>query len=92
MVPALTQAAMLQNPDDSGVGYSGIKQVIFCWKCGTKGALTVRFNGGKPIPLRIWKPTGGGTSAECVSMPDNGFVPVWNRVRLGGRNPYRCRL
>ena len=79
MVPALTQAAMLENPADN-VLYSGIN-VISGWKCDTKGALTVRFNGGKPIPL-VYGSQRDDTRPVCGDA-DNGFVAIWNWAILG---------
>ena len=47
--PSLAAAAVLENPGNNQT-YSGIG-VISGWKCSTNGPLTVRFNGGAPVPL-----------------------------------------
>ena len=75
----VTQAAMLENPADNAL-YSGIN-VISGWKCDAKGALTVRFNEGKPIPL-VYGSQRDDTRPVCGDA-NNGFVAIWNWAILG---------
>ncbi len=49
LASTLVHAATLGNPGNNQ-SYSGIG-VISGWKCSANGPLTVRFNGGTPIPL-----------------------------------------
>ena len=84
LAPSLVRAATLGIPGQ-GATLSGIG-VISGWKCAAKGALTIRFNGGDPLPLLY------GTerpdvrqNGQCLDNDhDNvGFVAVWNWARLG---------
>ncbi len=62
LAPSLAQAASLENPS-GGLFYSGIG-VISGWKCEANGELTVRFNGGEPIPLVYGSRTWSGWSKK----------------------------
>lgn len=72
-------AAVLGNPAPGRL-YSGIG-VISGWKCEADGDLTVRFNGGKAIPL-AYRNDRPDTQAVCGDT-NNGFVAIWNWARLG---------
>ena len=73
------KAARLENPGD-GQLYSGIG-VISGWKCETDGPLTVRFNGGRSIPL-VYGSERTDTRSVCGDA-NNGFVALWNWGNLG---------
>ena len=66
--------ATLELPG-SGSIQSGIG-VISGWKCDANGQLTVRFNGGRSLPL-IYRSERGDTRSVCGDS-DNGFVAIWN--------------
>ncbi len=72
------EAATLENPGEGQV-YSGIG-VISGWKCEADGPLTVRFNGGRLVPL-IYGSERTDTRSVCGDT-DNGFVALWNWGRL----------
>ena len=74
-------AAMLGNPGEGGL-YSGIG-VISGWKCEANGPLTVRFNGGEPIPLVYGSQRPDVLEAGACSRDRVGFVAIWNWGRLG---------
>ena len=59
----------------SGVG------VISGWKCQANGQLTVRFNGGRSLPLS-YRSERGDTRSACGDS-ENGFVALWNWSVLG---------
>ena len=71
--------ATLEIPG-SGSTQSGIG-VISGWKCDANGQLTVRFNGGRSLPL-IYRSERGDTRSVCGDS-DNGFVAIWNWGVLG---------
>ena len=79
LAAAPSGAALLENP---GVGqlYSGIG-VISGWKCEAAGPLTVRFNGGEPVPL-AYRNERPDTGVVCGDT-NNGFVAIWNWALLG---------
>ena len=79
LFPTVTQAALLENPTHNTL-YSGIG-VISGWKCDAKGALTVRFNGEKPVPL-VYGSQRNDTRSVCGDT-NNGFVAIWNWAILG---------
>ena len=79
LTPGLTPAAVLENPGQ-GLSYSGIG-VISGWKCEAAGPLTVRFNGGAPIPL-LYGSERGDTAGVCGDT-NNGYVAIWNWAELG---------
>ena len=68
------EAARLENPGDGQV-YSGIG-VISGWKCEVDGPLTIRFNGGPPVPL-VYGSERPDTRSVCGDA-NNGFVAIWN--------------
>ncbi len=72
-------AAVLDIPG-SRATLSGIG-VISGWKCEATGALTVRFDGGEPIPL-LHGAERGDTRRECGDV-NNGFVAIMNWALLG---------
>ena len=72
------EAATLENPGEGQV-YSGIG-VISGWKCDADGPLTVRFNGGRSIPL-VYGSERTDTRSVCGDT-DNGFVALWNWGKL----------
>ena len=69
----VAHAAILENPSphsfSSGIG------VISGWKCDA-GELTVRFDGGEPIPLAYLNER-ADTASVCGDT-DNGFVSIMN--------------
>ena len=81
LVPSLTYAASLENPS-GGLFYSGIG-VISGWKCEANGELTVRFNGGEPVPLVYGSQRPDVRDAGACASADVGFVAIWNWARLG---------
>ena len=68
------EAAHLENPGEGQV-YSGIG-VISGWKCEADGPLTIRFNGGPPVPL-VYGSERPDTRSVCGDA-NNGFVAIWN--------------
>ena len=70
---------VLENPQP-GAFKSGIG-VISGWKCEAAGPLTVRFNGGNPIPLAYGNER-SDTQSVCGDT-NNGFVSIWNWSNLG---------
>ncbi len=79
--PSLVQAASLENPS-GGLFYSGVG-VISGWKCEANGELTVRFNGGEPIPLVYGSQRPDVLDAGACASADVGFVAIYNWARLG---------
>ena len=73
--------AALENPA-SGSFYSGIG-VISGWKCTAIGQLTVRFNGGDPIPLAYGNVRGDVRNAGACPSAQVGFVSIMNWAELG---------
>ena len=84
LAPALAHTASLENPS-GGLFYSGIG-VISGWKCEANGELTVRFNGGDPIPLIYGSERPDVRDAGACASADVGFVAIWNWARLGDGN------
>ena len=80
LAPSLAHAATLENPS-GGLFYSGIG-VISGWKCEA-GELTVRFNGGEPIPLVYGSERPDVLDAGACDSADVGFVAIWNWANLG---------
>ena len=78
LTPSLAYAAVLENPS-GGNFYSGIG-VISGWKCEVNGELTVRFDGGRSIPL-LYGSERLDTRSACGDA-NNGFVAIWNWARL----------
>ena len=78
LAPTFAHTAVLENPSGRNF-YSGIG-VISGWKCDA-GELTVRFNGGNPIPLAYLNER-ADTASVCGDT-DNGFVAIWNWGNLG---------
>ena len=76
LAPSLVYAASLENPS-GGLFYSGIG-VISGWKCEANGELTVRFNGGEPIPLIYGSERPDVRDAGACPSADVGFVAIWN--------------
>ena len=72
------EAATLENPGEGQV-YSGIG-VISGWKCEADGPLTIRFNGGPPVPL-VYGSERPDTRSVCGDA-NNGFVAIWNWGKL----------
>ena len=79
LTPALTPAAVLEIPGP-GANLSGIG-VISGWKCAAAGAITVRLDGGPPLPL-LYGSERGDTHGACGDT-NNGFVAIWNWAELG---------
>ena len=73
------QEAQLENPGHSQL-YSGLG-VVSGWKCDVEGPLTIRFNGGQPVPL-IYGSERADTDPICGDTA-NGFVALWNWALLG---------
>ena len=70
----------LENPGP-GVTHSGIG-VISGWKCSA-GDLTVRFNGGAPIPLSYGSARADVRAAGACPRAEVGFVSIMNWGNLG---------
>lgn len=79
--PSLAYAAALDIPGH-GTTLSGIG-VISGWKCEANGDLTIRFNGGDPIPLLYGSERGDVSGAGACPDSDVGFVAVMNWGILG---------
>lgn len=81
LIPSLTHAATLDIPGNdttlSGIG------LISGWKCEAKGDLTIRFNGGDPIPLLYGSERGDVRDVGACPDADVGFVAVMNWGNLG---------
>ena len=80
LAPALVHAAALENPS-GGLFYSGVG-VISGWKCEANGELTVRFNGGEPIPLVYGSERPDVLDVGACASADVGFVAIYNWARL----------
>ena len=74
LTPALIQAATLEIPGP-GANLSGIG-VISGWKCEVTGTITVRIDGGNPIPM-LYGSERGDTRSVCGDSA-NGFVAIFN--------------
>ena len=81
LAPSLAHAATLETPKN-GSFYSGIG-VIRGWKCEANGELTVRFNGGDPIPLVYGSKRPDVLNAGACDSDAVGFVAIWNWANLG---------
>ena len=81
LAPSLAHAATLDIPGN-GTTLSGIG-VISGWKCEAKGDLTIRFNGGDPIPLLYGSERTDVRDTGACPDTDVGFVAVWNWGNLG---------
>ena len=81
LVPSLAHAAALDIPGH-GTTLSGIG-VISGWKCAADGALTIRFNGGDPLPLLYGSERGDVRRQGACPDSDVGFVAVMNWGELG---------
>ena len=75
-----TTKGSLENPGP-GVTLSGIG-VISGWICEA-GELTVRFNGGAPIPLSYGSVRTDVRNAGACPRTEVGFVALWNWGNLG---------
>ncbi len=80
LAPSLAHTASLENPS-GGLFYSGIG-VISGWKCEANGELTVRFNGGEPIPLIYGSQRPDVLDVGACASADVGFVAIYNWARL----------
>lgn len=80
LTPFLGWAATLEIPSPyttlSGIG------VISGWKCEA-GELTVRFDGGDPLPLVHGSERGDVLNAGACDHPEVGFVSIMNWGELG---------
>ena len=76
LAPALAHATVLENPGN-GLNYSGIG-VISGWKCEANGPLTVRFDGGDPLPLLYGSERTDVLDAGACGDANVGFVAIWN--------------
>ena len=81
LTPALAYSAVLENPANDSL-YSGIG-VISGWKCTANGTLTVRFNGGDPVPLAYGNERVDVRGAGACPGANVGFVSIWNWANLG---------
>ena len=81
LAPSLAHAAALDIPGH-GTTLSGIG-VISGWKCEATGALTIRFNGGDPLPLLYGSERGDVRRQGACPDSDVGFVAVMNWGELG---------
>lgn len=75
-----TTKGTLENPGP-GVTHSGIG-VISGWKCDA-GELTVRFNGGAPLPLSYGSSRTDVRDAGACPHAEVGFVSIMNWGNLG---------
>ena len=73
--------AALENPAN-GSFYSGLG-VISGWKCTANGPLTVRFNGGAPLPLAYGNARADVRNAGACPSAQVGFVSIMNWAELG---------
>ena len=73
--------ATLENPSD-GSFYSGLG-VVSGWKCTANGPLTVRFNGGAPLPLAYGNERPDVRDAGACPSAHVGFVSIMNWAELG---------
>ena len=80
LAPPLSQAAVLGIPS-SGFTYSGVG-VLSGWKCEA-GELTVRFDGGPPLPLVYGSERKDVLDAGACDHAEVGFVAIWNWANLG---------
>ena len=74
-IPPLAYAQSALDVPGTGDTLSGIG-VIHGWKCETHGPLTVRIDGGTPIPL-LYGSERGDTRGVCGDTL-NGFVAIYN--------------
>ena len=72
--PAVTH--VLDIPAAGGL-YSGVG-AIHGWICEPMGDLTVRFNGGAPIPLLYGAQRADVLAAGACDHAAVGFVTIWN--------------
>ena len=75
-----TTKGTLENPG-RGTTMSGVG-VISGWKCDA-GELTVRFNGGAPLPLLYGSVRTDVRDAGACPHAEVGFVALWNWGNLG---------
>lgn len=77
---AQAQAATLEIPTRhttlSGIG------IVSGWKCDA-GELTVRFNGGPPVPLLYGAERPDVLDAGACDTAEVGFLTIWNYGELG---------
>ena len=76
LTPLLARPAILGVPYDNLV-ISGVS-VISGWKCEAVGELTIRFNGGTPIPLLHGAQRPDVLNAGACSHDRVGFLTIWN--------------
>ena len=76
LMDSLAHAAILDIPAH-GTTLSGIG-VISGWKCEANGLLTVRFDGGDPIPLLHGSERTDVLDAGACGDAGVGFVAIWN--------------
>jgi len=81
LAPALAYPAVLDIPGN-GSHLSGIG-VISGWKCRANGRLTIRFDGGDPIPLLYGSERTDVLKAQACDSADVGFVAIMNWAELG---------
>lgn len=62
--------------------YSGVG-AIHGWICEPMGELTIRFNGGAPIPLLYGAQRADVLAAGACAQATAGFVTIWNWSELG---------
>ncbi len=77
--PAVTH--FLDIPASGGL-YSGVG-AIHGWICEPMGELTIRFNGGDPIPLLYGAQRADVLAAGACDHAAAGFVTIWNWSELG---------
>ena len=75
VVNAATLDVPASNTTLSGIG------VIHGWKCNANGELTIRFDGGAPLPLAYGNDR-ADTASDCGDT-NNGFVSIMNWGNLG---------
>ena len=81
LAPTLAYPAVLGIPGN-GSYLSGIG-VISGWKCQANGRLTIRFDGGEPIPLLYGSERPDVRKAQACDSADVGFVAIMNWAELG---------
>ena len=81
IMSGVVQAAVLDIPA-SHTTLSGIG-VVHGWKCHANGDLTVRFNGGAPVPLLYGAQRKDVLAAGACNHDRVGFLTIWNWGDLG---------
>ena len=76
LTPLVAWSAVLEVPPNNLV-ISGVS-IISGWKCQVNGELTVRFNGGSPLPLVYGSERKDVLNAGVCNHDRVGFITIWN--------------